>query len=939
MNLKSIFAVTFTVAATYLNAQVTESIKTPDTQVNEKYLKNIREIVSSYQKGVEYSKAHNQKPPDEYYLHDYIATMDPESGTVNNQNYVNLEMEVKAGKFNPTKSLKIFSSSETAADGKAITNQWKERGPYEIGGRVRAIMFDPNDASGKKVWAGGVSGGLWYNNDITNANQEWTLVDGFWSNTTISCITVDPNNSQIFYVGTGEVETGDFSGLGIWKTMDGGNTWQQIFALESGYAGNVKKGMYNIPTIKVVNNNGVSEVYAGVAGSYFGDAATFGGLYEAGLYKSTDGINFTLLPSLLTTATRGYDIQDIEIGADNAIWVATRGSRFSGSTSGGKIFKSTDYGANFSNVYDVGNVSARVMVEVSETNPLKAYALMQGVSNSTEPIRIAKTIDGGTTWIATNVANSGITLPNPIDTGQPDNDFTRGQAFYDLVIEVDPTNDEHVYVGGVDSYKSTDGGANWTQYTKWSNNNVMGSTNISRVHADQHALAFNPKNPNQFIMANDGGMFFAADKNNLANSTAVRIRNKRLNITQFYHGTLNPTATSSNEEMILGAQDNGTQQLSGAALANGFYNGSEVYGGDGAYTAYDDQDKYLIASYVYNFHYLFNAQGRYALISNTTQQNTGQFINPLVVDRNLDIAYTNANSNNSTSVKLNRVDNLATLPFAPTRTQLTIATVASGENISRLFVSPYTTTSTTLYIGLTSGKLYKVTNANTVPVTSLLSFNFGGNISDIKLGASESEMMVTVSNFNKTSVFYSTDAGTTWDSKEGNLPDIPVKAIFMNPEDNNEVILGTYYGVWGTANFQSTNPTWALYSNGLGKFKINHFDYRPSDKTILAVTYGRGAFTTNIASGGLSTQNTQHNLLSTQVYPNPTRGPLNIKFNSKEGNTVNIELFDASGKLVFTKKNVKSAEEFNIESLTKGIYVLKAMQNGKMIYSSVISRK
>lgn len=938
MNLKFIFGIGLTVAAGYLNAQVSESKSKADTAVNKKYLKHITEITAAYQKNVEYAKEHQQKPPDEYYLQDYIATMDPETGKINNQNYVRLENEVQAGKFSPKKELKIFSGANAGINAKGITNLWKERGPYEIGGRVRAIMFDPNDTSGKKVWAGGVSGGLWYNNDITDPNQEWTLVDGFWSNTTVSCIAVDPNNSQIFYVGTGEVETADISGLGIWKTMDGGNTWTQIFAIEAGYTGNVKRGIYNVPSIKVVNNNGVSEVYAGVAGSYFGDALTFGGLYEAGLYKSTDGVNFTLLPSLLATPARGYDIQDIEVGADNSIWVATRGSRFSGSNSGGKIFRSTDYGANFTNVYDVGNVASRVMVEVSETNPLKAYALMQG-ANSTEPIRMAKTIDGGVSWISTNVAASGITLPNPIDTGQPDNDFTRGQAFYDLVIEVDPANDEHVYVGGIDSYKSTDGGANWSQYTKWSNNNVMGSTNISRVHADQHALVFNPRNANQFIMANDGGIFFAANKNSLGNSNAIGIRNKKLNITQFYHGTLNPTATFSDEEMILGAQDNGTQQLAGAPLASGFYNGSEVYGGDGAFTAYDDQDKYLIASYVYNFHYLFNAQGRYSLLNTSALQNAGQFINPLVVDRNLDIAYSNANVNNTTTVKLNRVDRLATLPFSPTRTQLTIATVGAGENVSKLFVSPYTTASTTLYIGLTSGKLYKVTNADTVPVTSLLSFNFGGNVSDIRLGASESEMMVTVSNFNKTSVFYSTDAGITWNNKEGNLPDIPVKAIFMNPEDNNEVILGTYFGVWGSSDFQSANPTWALYSNGLGKFKVNHFDYRPSDKTVLAVTYGRGAFTTNIASGGLSTQGVQHNLLSTQIYPNPTRGPLNIKFNSKEGNTVNIELFDASGKLVLTKKNVKSDEEFSIETLTKGIYVLKAMQNGKMIYSSVISRK
>jgi hypothetical protein len=149
-----------------------------------------------------------------------------------------------------------------------------------------------------------------------------------------------------------------------------------------------------------------------------------------------------------------------------------------------------------------------------------------------------------------------------------------------------------------------------------------------------------------------------------------------------------------------------------------------------------------------------------------------------------------------------------------------------------------------------------VTNADTTPVTSLINYNFGGYISDVKLGSSESEIMVTVSNFNKTSVFYTTDGGTNWASKEGNLPDIPVKAIFMNPQDNNEVILGTYYGVWGTSNFQAASPTWALYSDGLGKFKVNHFDYRPSDKTILAVTYGRGSFTTRIDNTSLSTSDT-----------------------------------------------------------------------------------
>ena len=199
--------------------------------------------------------------------------------------------------------------------------------------------------------------------------------------------------------------------------------------------------------------------------------------------------------------------------------------------------------------------------------------------------------------------------------------------------------------------------------------------------------------------------------------------------------------------------------------------------------------------------------------------------------------------------------------------------------------------------------------------------------------------MVVISNFNVDSVYYSTDGGTSWTSKEGNLPDIPVRAIFMNPEDKNEVIIGTHSGVFATANFQASSPIWARYSNGLGNFKITHFDYRPSDKTILAVSYGRGAFTTRIDDATMGTGEASHNLLKNKVYPNPTRGPLNVKFDAAVSDKVDVEVYDASGKLVFTKKGVKSGEEFFIDSLLKGNYVVKVIQDGKMLYSSAIIKR
>ena len=98
-----------------------------------------------------------------------------------------------------------------------------------MGGRTRAIMYDPNDASGNKVWAGAVTGGLWYNNDITDDQSAWVPVNDFLANLSVSCIVSDPNNLQVFYAGTGEAETARVIyressgvGMGIMKSADGG---------------------------------------------------------------------------------------------------------------------------------------------------------------------------------------------------------------------------------------------------------------------------------------------------------------------------------------------------------------------------------------------------------------------------------------------------------------------------------------------------------------------------------------------------------------------------------------------------------------------------------------------------------------------------------------------------------------------------------------------
>ena len=130
--------------------------------------------------------------PDLAFEQDYLMTMDPSTGKVPYERKILANQLVDEMLHKPKYKAAIAGVT------------WQERGPNNVGGRTRAIAFDPNDATNKKVWAGGVGGGLWYTNDITATSPTWVHVDGFWDNIAISCIAFNPNNTQEIYVGTGE---------------------------------------------------------------------------------------------------------------------------------------------------------------------------------------------------------------------------------------------------------------------------------------------------------------------------------------------------------------------------------------------------------------------------------------------------------------------------------------------------------------------------------------------------------------------------------------------------------------------------------------------------------------------------------------------------------------------------------------------------------------
>lgn len=369
-------------------------------------------------------------------------------------------------------------------------------------------------------------------------------------------------------------------------------------------------------------------------------------------------------------------------------------------------------------------------------------------------------------------------------------------------------------------------------------------------------------------------------------------------------------------------------------MANNLYSDSYYDGGDGAFVDFDNTNVYKINSYVNNNHYLYHApSNNYYDLIDAPDNDLGHFINEAALDRNLDIFYSYGDQNTTTgTIVLNQVSGLSSNPLALVKSQITLGDFLN-EDVTKLSVSPFQTTSTTLMVGFDNGRLFKLTNANTAsPVITELTVPFAGAVSDIEYGTNDNEIIVTISNYNTESVFYTSDGGINWSSKEGNLPDMPIRSALMNPDNKNEVIVGTELGIWGTTNFLSAIPTWAQYSNGIGNVRITNLDYRPSTKTVLAATYGRGIYTTTNTTTDLAVSDNVVAEIS-RIYPNPTRGEFYLKMNVAKYKNVTVTVFDASGKLVFKKEGV-NADEAISNNLPKGHYVVKVEKNGEHVFSS-----
>jgi len=1020
-------------------------------------------------------------PPDKFNEQEWLLSMNPSLGMPTPENLEVIRENLK--------QQRLVALQNGRVPGDANDNLWIERGPNNVGGRTRAIMFDPTDLTYNTVIAGGVSGGLWKNTNISSSLSSWTRLN-LPENLNVQCISADPNNNNVWYVGTGESYVfGDVNGNGLWKTTDAGVTWSRVLggitgntthqssynlvintpasvadnyvsveasfgpgltsaitaqivlmndgaaptddaceaapagsltgkivlirrgsctfeskvvkAQDAGavaviimnnvagagavgmaedntviatipsvmiskedgdllvsnltnlngtlkptspgeFTGNLVPGIQFINDVVVKNNGGVSEIYAAVGDGYYSEArsSTFMGSTNYGLYKSMNGgstwtrLNLPVSPSGNETCPN-----DIEIGADGKIWVSSINSWTFGD-GGGKVFMSSDNGATFVLKHTVvgytsgnngtGGVGTRVEIEASNTNANTIYVLSQleGVTPGTTgvefEVKLEKTTDGFAT------SPTILNLPTGNESRETTYGFTGAQAFYDLMIESDPSNDQIIYVGGIDLYRSANSGSTWTAISNWTSN----------VHSDQHAMTFKPNDSNIAIFGNDGGVYYSGSLS--TTGTPATARNNGFNVTQFVGVAVLPKGISgmTGDFFVAGAQDNGSNYFpsnrSTTTGSTGVGASYEVQGGDGGkplfkQNATTSAGAYYVTNYVYNDSpNVRNLDGslKKALSSGS---NLGLFYPAFTLDSTNDIIYSDGtNTTLASPYIVRRYSNYLGGPN-PTRTNLTnalLTTYPTALTVGKV-------TPTTLYVGTMNGKLLKVVNANGLGATwsDITGSAFVGSVSDVEIGSNDSQIFVTMHNYGVVNVWYTSNGGATWSNIEGDLPDLPVKAILQNPLKTDELLIGTELGVWYTTGFDPSGTTtqalqWRQAYNGMSNVKVTDLDLQSNSPTaptaynVFAATYGRGVFSGTLTNTVLSNEDIALKK-GIKVYPNPSKGIVNIAIDNYIGE-LSIQIFDINGrKVVETAGDFTGEKSMNLNGLHFGVYAVK----------------
>lgn len=664
-------------------------------------------------------------------------------------------------------ALKQLPTTNSSVANATVSN-WIPLGPFGNAvnpgsggeaGRLQCIEIKPGDPN--SIYVGAAAGGFWMSKD---GGLTYTTTTDHLGSCGVSGIAIDPQNHNNIYISTGDKDAGDTYATGIYRSTDGGFTWSQT-GLQ--WQTSQQRRIYRL-LINPLNPNTLI-------------AAT-----SVGIYRSLDaGSTWSL------SIGGSYVDAEYRPGDTSQVYAVT----------GGVFYRSTNGGASFNAIQISGSMNTnRLSMAVTPANNNCIYILASANNNGF-----------GGLYRSTNAGNSFSLMsstPNIFDWST-NGSGVGGQGWYDIAIDASPTNSNEIIAGGVNTWKSTNGGINWTLNTHWT-----GGGGRPLVHADLHCVRY--YSGTTIFLGTDGGI----DRSTNGGTSWTTI-NGNMNIAQIYKMG---QAVNTASKIITGHQDNGTFLLNGS-------NWNFILGGDGmdCFVDWSNNNTVYGSSQYGNFRRSLNNGASWSNITNGLS-GTGAWVAPIVQDpstpNTIYCGYQNVFKSVSQGSGWQQLGNI-------------------GVTLDEIKVSP--AGSNTIY-ATSSGGIWKSTNggqtwsnivagipASSAQITDLAMDNLNPNI-----------LYVTLSGYSSgNKVFRSTNGGASWSNYSSGLPNIPVNCVVYLNNSPQALYVGTDIGVYYR---EASMNAWMLFSNGLPNVPVFDLEIYYAGGKLRAATYARGVWETDLYS-------------------------------------------------------------------------------------------
>jgi photosystem II stability/assembly factor-like uncharacterized protein len=675
-------------------------------------------------------------------------------------------------------------SASALSDREARASQWRFVGPTNIGGRIVDIAVDPVAAD--TLYVAAATGGIWKSSD---RGAQFTSTWPTANPQSMGALLITPNGT--LFAGTGEANPGGgsitYGGSGIYRSTNGGGTWELVGLTNSGAIGRL-----------AVDPANPQHLFAAVAGQLY----SHGG--ERGVYQSTDGGTSWALALAGDNDTTGA--VDLAIDPTNpnrifaAMWDHLREPdlrTFGGVGSG--VYRSTNGGASWQRLTNglpaVSSTIGRIGIALAASNPQRLYAIVNQTSGPFQGFYTST--DGGDSW-------TKLPTSSTLSGAQSSYGWWFGRVW------VDPLDQAHVFAAGVYLCESKNSGSTFTgQFSP---------------HADDHAMAWDLKVPGRVYLGNDGGTY-RSDVNGSNDAWTAAVSQP---FTQFYSVDVSEQDRS---RLVGGAQDNGVNRSYPGTAWNTYV------GGDGLEALIDPVDQNFVYGCSQYGSCLGSTDGGDSLYNfGGTVSSRRNWLTPVQFDpaNPATLYYAGNQVNRSVDrgvhwsvISPDLTGGPGRDPSYPFGTVTTVAGALTDPN--------------RLLAGTDDGRLWFTTNLGT-NWTKVTDPDVPGTwVTRVTVDPANAQIAyATFSGFRSglalPYVLKTTDGGTSWSSIAGNLPQAPV---------NDIVVVGsTLYVASDVGVFTSRNggAKWRAAGANLPNVPVTDLEYRGGSNALYAATFGRGMF-------------------------------------------------------------------------------------------------